>query len=78
MSDMSHRHEPERLHKETLEQLCSQTELSTFEKFRNFPTFTPRFNLAIFLAHYEIFKKIVDTPGVIIDFSVFRSSSTFT
>lgn len=78
MSDMSHRHEPERLQKEMLEQLYSQTELTTFEKFRNFPTFTPRFNLARFLTHYEIFKKIIDVPGVIIDLGVFRGSSTFT
>lgn len=78
MSDMSSRHEPERLQREKLEELISSTELTVFEMFRNFPVFTPRFNLARFLAHYEIFKKVVDIPGVIVDLGVFRGASTFT
>ncbi len=78
MSDMSLRHEPERLQREALERLFEGSELSTFEMFRAFPVFTPRFNLARFLAHYEIFKKAVDVPGVIVDLGVFRGASTFT
>jgi len=78
MSDMADRHEPEKRQKELLEQLFSTTELTTFELFRNFPAFTPRFNIARFLAHYEIFKRIVDVPGVIVDLGVYRGSSTFT
>lgn len=78
MSDMAERHEPERKQKEFLETLYENTDLSTFEMFRNFPVFTPRFNLARFLAHYEIFKKIIDVPGTIIDLGVFRGASTFT
>jgi hypothetical protein len=78
MSDMSSRHEPERQQRETLERIFQTTGLSTFEMFRNFPVFTPRFNLARFLAHYEIFKKIVTVPGVIVDLGVFRGASTFT
>jgi hypothetical protein len=46
--------------------------------FRNFPVFTPRFNIARFLAHYEFFKKIVHVPGVIIDLGVYRGASAFT
>lgn len=78
MSDMSTRHEPERLQREILEKLFAETELSTFEMFRNFPVFTPRYNIARFLEHYEIFKKIIEVPGVIIDLGVFRGGSTFT
>lgn len=78
MSDMSARHEPERLQREALERLFASTDLSTFDLFRNFPVATPRYNIARFLAHYEIFKKIVDVPGVIIDLGVFRGASTFT
>ena len=78
MSDMSERHEPERLQREALERLLASTELSTFDLFRNFPVVTPRYNIARFLAHYEIFKKIIDVPGVIIDLGVFRGASTFT
>jgi len=78
MSDMSERHAPERRQKEVLEKLFATTALSPFELFRNFPVATPRFNLARFLAHYEIFKKIVNVPGIIVDLGVFRGASTFT
>lgn len=78
MSDMSERHEPEKLQRLALEKLYACTELSTFDLFRNFPVTTPRYNLARFLAHYEIFKKIINVPGVIIDLGVFRGASTFT
>lgn len=75
---MANRHEPEKRQKELLEQLYASTQLTTFELFRNFPAFTPRFNLARFLAHYELFKRIADVPGAIVDLGVFRGGSTFT
>lgn len=78
MSDMANRHEPEKRQKELLEKLYSTTELTAFELFRNFPAFTPRFNIARLLAHYEIFKRVVDVPGVIVDLGVYRGASTFT
>lgn len=78
MRDLAERHEPERKQREVLERLYKSTDLAMFEMFRNFPVFTPRFNLARFLAHHEIFKKIIDVPGVIIDLGVFRGGSTFT
>jgi hypothetical protein len=78
MKDVADRHEPERLQREVLEKIFKTTELSTFELFRNFPVFTPRYNMARFLVHYELFKQIVDIPGVIVDLGVFRGASTFT
>jgi hypothetical protein len=78
MSDPADHHEPERRQRETLERLFQTTHLSVFERFRNFPVFTPRLNLTRFLAHYELFKQIVDLPGVIVDLGVYRGSSTFT
>ena len=78
MSDMANRHEPEKRQKELLEKLYSTTELTTFELFRNFPAFTPRYNIARHLAHYEIFKQVIDVPGVIVDLGVYRGASTFT
>lgn len=78
MGDMSERHAPERLQREALERLFASTDLSTFELFRNFPVATPRYNIARFLAHYEMFKKIIDVPGVIVDLGVFQGASTFT
>lgn len=78
MSDISFRHENERLQKEMLEKLFKISALSTFEMFRNFPVFTPRFNLSRFLVHYELFKKIYELPGVIIDLGVYQGASLFT
>lgn len=78
MSDLSLRHENERLQREELEKLFTNTGLSVFEMFRNFPAFTPRYNIARFLAHYELFKKVYELPGVIIDVGVYKGASTFT
>jgi hypothetical protein len=78
MSDLSRRHAPERLQRQVLEKLYACTRLTPFEQFRHFPVFTPRYNLARFLAHYEIFKKIVELPGAIVDVGVYRGGSTFT
>ena len=78
MSDASLRHEPERRQREALEQLFERTSLSTFEMFRAFPVFTPRYTMARFLAHYELFKRIVEVPGAIVDIGVYRGASTFT
>jgi hypothetical protein len=78
MSDSSLRHKPEMLQKEGLERLFENSSLSTFEMFRSFPVFTPRINLARFLLHYEIFKRVQNLPGSIIDLGVFHGGSTFT
>jgi hypothetical protein len=78
MSDASLRHEPERRQREVLEGLFEGTSLSTFEMFRAFPVFTPRYTLARFLAHYELFKQVVDVPGAIVDIGVYRGASAFT
>lgn len=77
MVDLSLRHEPEQNQRELLEIIFRDTALSQFDMFRNFPVFTPRFNLARFLAHYELFKKVTELPGVIIDLGVFQGGSTF-
>ena len=78
MSDASLRHEPERRQREVLEGLFDRTSLTTFEMFRAFPVFTPRYTLARFLSHYELFKQVVDVPGAIVDIGVYRGASAFT
>jgi len=78
MEDFTDRNKSELNQKQILNKLFKQTNLDDFEKFRNFPVFTPRFNMARFLAHYEIFKKIYKLPGVIIDLGVYRGASSFT
>lgn len=78
MADIADRHEPEREQREKLEKLFGHTELTQFEMFRNFPVFTPRYNIARFLSHYEIFKKVAELPGAIVDLGVYRGASVFT
>jgi len=78
MADIADRHKPERQQKEKLEELFERTELTQFEMFRNFPVYTPRYNIARFISHYEIFKKVVELPGVIIDLGIYRGASLFT
>lgn len=78
MSDPADRHAPEHRQREKLEALFASTALSPFEQFRNFPVFTPRLNLARFLAHYELFKQVAALPGVIVDLGVYRGASTLT
>jgi len=78
MSDASLRHKNEKAQKDILEQLFENTAMTQFEMFRNFPVFTPRFNLARFLVHYELFKQICDLPGVIIELGVYQGASLFT
>lgn len=77
MPDASLRHEPERRQRQLLERLFAQTGIPTFELFRAFPVFTPRYTLARFLAQYELFKQVVDVPGAIVDIGVYRGASTF-
>jgi hypothetical protein len=78
MSDASLRHEPERRQREALEDIFEHSSLSTFDMFRAFPVFTPRYTLARFLAHYELFKQILEVPGAIVDIGVYRGASAFT
>jgi len=78
MENITLRHESDQKQQELLEHIFSNTNLSVFELFQNFPVFTPRCNLARFLVHYELFKMISMLPGSIIDLGVFRGCSTFT
>lgn len=76
--DISLRHANEREQRQLLEALFADTSLSVFDMFRNFPVFTPRYNLARFLVHYELFKLVAELPGSLVDLGVFRGASTFT
>lgn len=42
------------------------------------PTYVRRLHMSRFLAHYELFKKVIDLPGCIVEFGVYRGSSFFT
>ena len=42
------------------------------------PAYVRRIHLGRFLAHYELFKQIIDLPGCVVECGVFRGSSFFT
>lgn len=55
-----------------------QVPLSKKDMLRDFPAFIRRRELPRLLAHYELFKEVVDLPGCILDLGVYRGSSFFT
>ena len=50
---------------------------STEEILKNFPTFTRRVAITRFLAHYELYKRVQNLPGSIIELGVFKGGSLF-
>jgi hypothetical protein len=43
-----------------------------------FPVYVRRLHLGRFLAHYELFKEVIDLPGCIVELGVYRGVSFFT
>ena len=58
-----------------IEKLVEDNHVSTREILANFGAYVRRIHLTRFIAHYEIFKKIIDLPGGIAELGVFRGSS---
>ncbi|MFA5068976.1 MAG: class I SAM-dependent methyltransferase [Candidatus Omnitrophota bacterium] len=50
--------------------VLSNSRMSDIEKMMNFPMYVPRQSMASFLAKYEIFKKILDVHGSIVECGV--------
>ena len=50
-----------------LAELLSDNTLSDVEKVMHFPLYTPRQSLASFLVKYEMFKRIINIQGSIIE-----------
>lgn len=48
------------------------------EKLSNFARFVRRQDLAVFLYKYELFKKVLEAQGSILEFGVFRGGGSFT
>lgn len=55
-----------------LEDYIGTTKLSNVEKFENFAKYTPRWSIMRFLTKYEMFKRILDVEGVIIEAGVYH------
>lgn len=52
--------------------------LNIFNKLEAFPRFTNKRSLSRFIAKYEIFKKIMEVNGIIVECGVFNGSGLFT
>lgn len=63
---------------ELLESAFNETPLRTFDKLEAFPRFISKRSLARFLCKYEIYKKIIEINGVIIECGVFNGAGLFT
>lgn len=58
-------------YREALERFIAESSGSQVEKMENFTRYVPRQNLARFLARYEIFRRILDVQGSIVECGVF-------
>lgn len=51
---------------------------TTKHVLEQWPTYVRRMHLTRFLAHYELFKEVIDLPGCIVELGVYRGASFFT
>lgn len=58
--------------------LIEEYDHSTKHLLEQWPTYVRRLHLTRFLAHYELFKKVIDLPGCIVELGVYRGASFFT
>lgn len=61
-----------------LENIIKDSGLSIEDVLQSYLAFIRRRDLPRLLAHYEMFKKIVDLPGSIVELGVYRASGFFT
>ncbi len=61
-----------------ISKLVKDYNVSSQDLLANFPAYARRIHLSRFLAHYEIFKKVIELPGCIAELGVFRGSSMLT
>ena len=61
-----------------LEQLKAEEGMTLPDMLMNWPSYVRRRELPRFLAHYELFKQVIDLPGCIVECGVFRGASLFT
>src|SRR4051794_15351219 len=61
-----------------LEQLKAEEGMSLQDMLMNWPSYVRRRELPRFLAHYEMFKHVIDLSGCIVECGVFKGASFFT
>lgn len=61
-----------------IDEIKKQQDYSAEDLLRHWPAYVMRRDIPRFLSHYEIFKKVIDLPGCIIDLGVWKGASLFT
>lgn len=61
-----------------LESLIEQNGHSYKHVLELWPAYVRRIHMARYLAHYELFKQVIDLPGCIVELGVYRGPSFFT
>ncbi len=67
----------DRYYWESLQGIIDERGYTTEDILRHWPAYALRRDTIIFLAHYELFKHVIDLPGCIIELGVFRGASFF-
>src|ERR1035441_4370868 len=65
-------------HWQRVEALVHSQEFCLKDVLRYFPAYVRRREIPRFLAHYELFKQVVDLPGSIVEIGVYRGAGFFT
>ena len=63
---------------QVLDKLTAEHNMSLEDVLKNFPAFLRRRELPRFLAHYELFKNIIDLPGCVLEMGVSKGVSLIT
>lgn len=61
-----------------MESLLASADYSYQHVLEQWPVYVRRMHLQRFLAHYELFKHVIDRPGCIVEIGVYRGASFFT
>lgn len=77
-SDSNNYKENEIKYFENIEKYFNKSKDDFSEKMHAFSKYTPRQSIAYFMAREEIFKKIINLHGSVLDFGVYKGSSFFT
>lgn len=62
---------------ESIKEMFTRHNFTYEEILRNWPAYIMRRDLPRFLAHYELFKKVIDLPGCIVELGVYKGASLF-
>ena len=77
LNNQNNQTENDRIFKHGIGDYFDSTNGNTLAKLENFPRHVPRQNLALFLAKNEIFKKVINIHGSVVECGVFMGGGLF-